>query len=106
MLAFTVLICKIIYLINTALMAYIILGLLIHFDIVNRYNQVVSRIYSTLDGLFEPILGRIRRQVVRYLPNLGGIDISPIIFWLLLDFVRTTLLNWSYVHPLVSTASN
>ena len=90
------LISNIISLINLALMVWIVLGLLIHFDIVNRYNPLVLRLSTTLTRIFEPVLRPIRIRIARYLPDMGGVDLSPIILVLLLHFVNNALYSWFY----------
>ncbi len=90
------LISNIISLINLALIVWIILGLLMHFDIVNRSNPLVSRIYTTLGRLIDPMLNRIRRVTNKYLPDLGGVDLSPIVLMLLLHFINNALYSWFY----------
>ena len=54
------------------------------FNVVNPRNQFVGTIGNMLFRLTEPVLRPIRR----FMPDLGGIDISPIILLLLLFFVR------------------
>lgn len=98
---------NIISLVNLALIVWIILNLLLHFDIINRSNPLVSRIYNSLSRLMEPMLGRIRRVTSKFLPDLGGLDLSPIILWLLLNFIDTALVDWFYnIHPLVVSANS
>ncbi len=89
------LISNVISLINLALIVWIVLGLLMHFDIVNRSNEIVSRIYATLTRIFEPVLRPIRRQQDKLLPNLG-VDLSPIVILLLLHFVDNAMYSWFY----------
>jgi YggT family protein len=68
-----------------------ILSWLIAFNVVNTNNRIVLTIAETLYRLTEPALRPIRS----ILPNLGGIDISPVILILLLLFVRdVVLLGW------------
>ena len=93
---FIELISTIIYLINLTLITYIVLGLLIYFDIVNRGQPLVARIYDALTRLIEPMLGRVRRATSKFLPDLGGIDLSPIILMLLLHFVNRAMYSWFY----------
>lgn len=69
------------------LIASAILSWLIAFNVVNTRNQVVATIADALWRLTEPALAPIRR----ILPNLGGIDISPVVLILLLIFVRNLL---------------
>lgn len=90
------LINNVISLINLALMVWIVLGLLIHFDIVNRYSPLVNRIQNALSRFFEPILQPIRKKLNRWLPNLQGIDLSPVVLLLLLHFITNALYSWFY----------
>lgn len=85
------LVSQIISLINLALIVYIILGLLINFNVVNRWHPIVGKIYEALNKLFEPMLAPIRKN----LPDLGGIDISPIVLIILLNFLAYTL-RWLF----------
>jgi YggT family protein len=61
-----------------------ILSWLSIFGIVNTYNRVVSIVTEFLYRITEPLLQPIRN----ILPNLGGLDISPLILILLLYFLR------------------
>jgi YggT family protein len=90
------LISNIIFLINLALMVWIAIGLLLHFDIVNRSSPIVSNIYNTLGRILEPMLGRIRRTLGKFLPDFGGVDLSPIVLFLLLHFIDSALYSWFY----------
>jgi len=72
-----------------------ILSWLIAFNIVNTRNQFVSMIGEALWRLTEPALRPIRR----FLPNLGGIDISPIILLLLIFLIQRIIIL--YVYPSV-----
>ena len=68
-----------------------ILSWLVAFNVVNTNNRVVLTIADTLYRLTEPALRPIRN----ILPNLGGIDISPVILILFLLFIRdVVLLGW------------
>jgi len=68
-----------------------ILSWLVAFNVVNTNNRVVLVIGDTLYRLTEPALRPIRSIV----PNLGGIDISPVILILLLLFIRdVVLVGW------------
>jgi len=66
-----------------------ILSWLVHFGVLNTRNQVVSMIGEFLWRVTEPALRPIRR----FMPNLGGIDISPIILILLIYFIQLVLGN-------------
>ncbi|MBA4808258.1 YggT family protein [Brevundimonas sp.] len=73
-----------------------ILSWLFAFDVINHRNRFVSQIADFLDRITAPILEPFRRII----PPLGGIDISPIIVLLLLQFVRI-LFNASAAPVLV-----
>jgi YggT family protein len=64
------------------------LSWLLAFGIVNRHNQIVAMVGDMLWRLTEPALRPIRS----FLPNLGGMDISPVILILLLVFLRRLLI--------------
>ena len=69
------------------LIASAILSWLVAFNVVNVRNPIVSQIGEVLYRITEPVLRPIRNL----LPNLGGVDISPIILILLLLFVSRLL---------------
>lgn len=54
------------------------------FNVVNPRNQIVASIGQFLYATTEPVLGPIRRR----LPNLNGIDISPIVVIVLIQFLQ------------------
>jgi len=86
------------WLIDTVITLYIwiligaaVLSWLIAFNVVNTRNPVVASIGDFLYRITEPALRPIRSV----LPNLGGIDISPVILILFLLFIRdVVLLGW------------
>ncbi len=68
-----------------------ILSWLIAFNVVNTNNRFVYQVADMLYRVTEPALRPIRS----ILPNLGGIDISPVILILFLLFIRdVVLLGW------------
>jgi YggT family protein len=69
------------------LIASAILSWLFAFGVVNTHNRVVHMIGDMLYRLTDPVLAPIRRV----LPNLGGIDISPVVLILLIYFLRNLL---------------
>ncbi|MDG1287577.1 MAG: YggT family protein [Rickettsiales bacterium] len=78
------LVSSILSLINMALLVYIIISFLISFNILNRHQGLVSTVYQALERLLEPMLRPIRK----HLPDLNGIDISPIVLILILRFLE------------------
>ena len=68
----------------------VIVSWLVAFNIINGHNDIVRQIRYALMRLTEPVLGPIRRL----LPDLGGIDVSPIIVLIAIWFIRSLL--WEY----------
>jgi YggT family protein len=66
------------------LIAAAILSWLIAFNVVNTRNQVVSMVGDFLYRITEPVLRPIRNLM----PDLGGIDISPVILILIIIFIQ------------------
>jgi YggT family protein len=64
--------------------AAVIFSWLVAFNVVNTRSPAVSMIGEFLYRLTEPVLRPIRNA----LPNLGGIDISPVILFLIIIFIR------------------
>jgi YggT family protein len=60
---------------------------LVAFHVVNTRNQVVGMIGEFLYRITEPALRPIRN----FLPNLGGIDISPVILFLIIIFIQKVI---------------
>jgi len=73
------------------LIAQAILSWLVAFNIVNTNNNIVGLIGNFLFKITEPLLRPIRR----FLPDFGGIDISPVILIILLIFFRNLLFEYS-----------
>jgi YggT family protein len=71
------------------ILAMVIMSWLIAFGIVNRSNSYVRQVSYALERLTEPLLRPIRR----FLPDLGGIDISPIILLIGLQFLGVLVDN-------------
>lgn len=67
----------------------VILSWLITFNIINTSNRFVYAVVDFLYRITEPAM----RQIRRMLPNLGGIDIAPVILILGLYFVQRVLQN-------------
>jgi len=75
------------------LIAAAILSWLVAFNVVNTRNQVVAMIGDFLYRVTEPLLRPIRQM----LPNLGGIDVSPVILILIILLLENIIVR--YVYP-------
>ena len=77
------------------LIASAVLSWLIAFNVINTRNQFVSSIAEFLYRITEPLLAPIRN----FMPNLGGLDISPIILILIIMFIQRVITY--YIYPAV-----
>lgn len=68
--------------------ASVILSWLMAFGVVNPYNPTVRAIWQGLNAVTEPLLRPIRR----WMPDLGGIDISPVVLILTCVFLQSVVL--------------
>ncbi|MEI7874899.1 MAG: YggT family protein [Alphaproteobacteria bacterium] len=93
MLSLAVLIDKVIDIYTWIVIAGAIMSWLVAFGVVNVSNKFIRMVVDVLYRLTEPVLRPIRS----ILPNLGGVDISPVILLLGLFFIRSLL--WEYVWP-------
>jgi len=75
------------------LIAAAVLSWLIAFNVVNTRNQVVASISEFLYRITEPLLRPIRNM----LPNLGGIDVSPVILILIILLIENIIVR--YIYP-------
>jgi YggT family protein len=75
------------------LIAAAVLSWLVAFNVVNTRNQVVATIGEFLYRITEPVLRPIRSM----LPNLGGIDVSPVILILIILLIENVIVR--YIYP-------
>ncbi len=67
----------------------VILSWLVQFNVINTHNQFVSMVGEFLWRATEPVLRPIRR----FVPSMGGFDISPIVLFLGIFFLQQVILN-------------
>jgi YggT family protein len=75
--------------------ANVIISWLVAFNVLNTHNRFVYSLLELTYKLTEPFLSRIRS----FLPNLGSLDISPIILLLLIWFIEICMKI--YIAPLI-----
>ena len=78
-----------------AIIAVAVLSWLLAFNVINYHNELVRSIWTGLNAITEPALRPIRR----FLPQMGGLDISPIILLLIIYFIERVI--QIYLYPLV-----
>ena len=95
MIAIFYLVLQILKLYSYVVIVNVIMSWLISFNILNTQNKFVYAILELTYRLTDPFLNRIRR----FLPNLGALDISPIILLLLIWFIEMCMKL--YVAPMI-----
>ena len=95
MIAIFYLVLQILKLYSYVVIANVVISWLIAFNVLNTQNRFVYSILELTYKLTEPFLTRIRR----FLPNLGSLDISPIILLLLIWFVEMCMKL--YIAPMI-----
>jgi len=77
------------------LIAAAVLSWLVAFNVVNARNQFVAMVGDFLYRITEPILRPLRNM----LPNLGGIDVSPVVVILIIILIKDVIVR--YIYPAV-----
>ena len=95
MIAIFYLVLQLLKLYSYVVIANVLISWLIAFNILNTQNRLVYSILELTYRLTEPFLNRIRR----FLPNLGTLDISPIILLLLIWFIEMCMKL--YIAPMI-----
>ena len=95
MIAIFYLLLQILKLYSYVVIANVVVSWLRAFNILNTQNRFVYSILELSYRLTDPILNRIRR----FLPNLGSLDISPIILLLLIWFIEMCMKL--YIAPMI-----
>ncbi len=71
------------------IIAHIIMSWLINFQVLNLRQPIVAQIWFGLNRLLEPVYGRVRSV----LPQMGGLDLAPLIVLLGVYALRIVLIN-------------
>ena len=95
MIAIFYLLLQILKIYSYVVIANVIVSWLIAFNILNTQNRFVYSILELTYKLTDPILNKIRR----FLPNLGTLDISPVILLLLIWFIEMCM--QLYIAPII-----
>lgn len=70
--------------------AAVIVSWLTAFNVINVYNNFVRSLLRVLWALTEPVF----RQIRRFLPSISGLDLSPIVVFLLIWFLQYSI-TWA-----------
>ncbi len=71
------------------ILAHVIMSWLINFQVLNLHQQLVAQIWYGLNRILEPIYGPIRR----FLPAMGGLDLTPLVVLVGVYALRIILIN-------------
>jgi YggT family protein len=71
------------------IIAHIIFSWLINFQVLNLRQPIVASIWDGLNRILEPVYSRVRR----FLPNMGGLDLAPLLVLLAVYAARIILSN-------------
>ena len=88
---FGFLIYKLINIYSWFVIFYVLLNILIAFNVINNSNQFISIVMNFLFKIIEPILNQMRKVV----PNFGNIDITPLLLLILLETIQYAILKYS-----------
>ena len=75
-------------------LAHVIMSWLITFNVLNLRQPLVYQIWSGLNRLLEPIYTRIRA----FLPNMGGLDLAPLVVFIVIYALRVIISNNLYAY--------
>lgn len=71
------------------MIAHIIMSWLINFNVLNLRQPIVAQLWMGLSSLLEPIYGPVRRV----LPQTGGLDLAPLVVFVIIIIARQALAN-------------
>ena len=75
-----------------AVIIYVILSMLISFNIINTNNRIITIVMDFLFKLIEPLL-RVIRNVI---PNFGAIDVSPVILIIVIEALQYIMTKYGF----------
>ena len=79
----------VLYLFQWSLVVYILISLLVQFGVVNPYHSIINLVQNSLSQIHEPILNILRR----YIPIFGNLDLTPLIVFVVIQFISGILRN-------------
>jgi len=95
MIAIFYLVLQLLKLYSYVVLANVIISWLVAFNILNTQNRFVYSVLEMTYRLTDPILNKIRS----FLPNLGSLDVSPVILLLLIWFIEMCMKL--YIAPMI-----
>lgn len=69
--------------------AHVVMSWLINFQVLNLRQPLVAQVWEGLNRLLDPIYSRVRR----FLPQMGGLDLAPLVVLIGVAIARIVLVN-------------
>ncbi|MGY6550113.1 MAG: YggT family protein [Roseinatronobacter sp.] len=89
MLSLIMIFLAILNVVQMIIIIHVILSWLINFQVLSLGSPIVGSIWDGLNRLLEPLYDRIRRVM----PDLGGIDLAPLVALLAIYAIRVVIVN-------------
>ena len=89
---FAYIIFQILQIYKYAVIVYVIISMLISFNVINYNNSLISIIMDFLYRLTEPLLKIIRR----FLPSFGAIDLSPVLLIIIIEATQYVMTKYGF----------
>ena len=89
---FLYIIFQILQIYKYAVIIYVIVSMLISFNIINTSNKIISIVMDFLFKLIEPLL-RVIRNII---PNFGAIDVSPVILIIVIEAFQYIMTKYGF----------
>ena len=89
---FLYIIFQILQIYKYAVIIYVIVSMLISFNIINSNNKIISIVMDFLFKLIEPLL-RVIRNII---PNFGAIDVSPVILIIVIEAFQYIITKYGF----------
>ncbi len=89
---FLYIIFQILQIYKYAVIIYVIVSMLISFNIINTNNKIISIVMDFLFKLIEPLL-RVIRNII---PNFGAIDVSPVILIIVIEAFQYIMTKYGF----------
>ncbi|WP_037229442.1 YggT family protein [Roseobacter sp. GAI101] len=71
------------------IIAHVIMSWLINFQVLNLRQPLVAQVWDGLNRLLEPVYSRVRS----FLPQMGGLDLAPLVVLISVAILRILLIN-------------
>lgn len=91
--SFLIVFDTIVYFYTLTIILAVVASWLIVFGVLSMHNQLARSLVNMLDALTEPVFRRVRR----FLPAIGGIDLSPIVVLVALQVLQTLVDDYAYM---------